>query len=198
MGFVWFIQSQWPPPVVPSHLPMSSLHRPCHLERLLLSSHGNALQAPLPNHKVHQTSSTKLWTPGFQENVFVLGILSFKRSIFFSLNQRIQVSLIQNPCFNYVSTMCWQLFHWNNPFTFIQLSHFSLFGSGQESINTVCGALAKSVFCGAAGASPVPPFPLVAGSSWRPWISNNCSNQEASKASSSRTLDKQGEKNHGY
>ena len=104
MGFVWFIQSQWPPPVVPSHLPMSSLHRPCHLERLLLSSHGNALQAPLPNHKVHQTSSTKLWTPGFQENVFMLGILSFKRSIFFSLNQRIQVSLIQNPCFNYVLT----------------------------------------------------------------------------------------------
>lgn len=94
------------PPVVPSHLPMSSLHRPCHLERLLLSSHGNALQAPLPNHKVHQTSSTKLWTPGFQEHVFMLGILSFKRSIyiFFSLNQRIQVSLIQNPCFNYVLT----------------------------------------------------------------------------------------------
>ena len=85
--------------------------------------------------------------------------------------------------------MCWQLFHWNNPFTFIQiqLSPLSVFGSCQESINTVCGALAKSVFCGAAGASPVPPLALVAGSSWRPWISNNCSNQEASKASSSRT-----------
>ena len=84
--------------------------------------------------------------------------------------------------------MCWQAvsltqsihIHFDYP-------HFSVFGSCQESINTVCGALAKSVFCGAAGASPVPPLPLVAGSSWRPWISNNCSNQEASKAASSRT-----------
>ena len=102
------------PPVVPSHLPMSSLHRPCHLERLLPSLRGNALQA-LPNHKVHQTSSTKLWTPG------MLGIRSFKRSIYFTLKG-----------FRYL----WYRIH-VSPLFHIQLSHFQCLDAKKPSTPSV-------------------------------------------------------------